>query len=402
MPAKAPKSKKTPARTPAPVPAPVPAPGPARKPILPGQAIRSQEPEEGESELLFPEATSETRIRVGRLDDFTQKEVLHGYLNHVEQTELKVAELWGGGNYKVYLLGPDERGSMVVRRKRDFKLLGPYRMGTGIYGMPTPSSVGAPAAPAGVVVADPRIPVGSTAKELVESALLGKVLDLMEQKNKTTPALDWTPIITGVLGFIEVLVKPKQDPQASAIAEELRQLRGELDRMRHQPGPATHSITDVLGAVEQLANAKKLLSGGGDDDGERSSSLTGLLAPILQILAKGGTVPAASVPSPSPQPAGDPGPLWTQLLRHYGRDFIGAAQRNIEPAFVADMAVRFVPSEHEGVLFEFVQRPDAAQVAMEVIPPLKQFPTWTAKVFEELKLLMQEEESEAEVEGQEE
>jgi hypothetical protein len=356
-------------------------------------------------ELLYPEATSANRIRISRLDDFNKKEILHGYLNEVEQTEARIAELWGGGTYATFLLETNERGQWVVANRKNIRVLGQYKPPGGIYGLPT-----APSGPPGtagttLVAQDPRIPPGSTARELVESALLGKVLDLMEQKNKTVPGFDWGPIITGALGLIQALVdRPRHDPQQSALAEELRQLRSEIERTRNQPGPATHSIADVLEAVEKIASARKLF-GGGEDEERGGSPLTGLLAPILQLLAKGGQV---SQPTPAeprgnpPSTSGDPGPVWVQLLRHYGRDFVGAAQRNVEPFFVAEMALRFVPSEYEGVLFEFVQRPDAATAAMEVIPQLKQFPTWTGKVFEELRNQMQEGESEATVEGEEE
>jgi len=367
------------------------------------QAVKSEVTTE-ESERLFPQATNEHRIRISRQDDFSKKMVLHGYLDHLEQTEARVAELWGGGKYSAFLLGNGERGYQVVLNKKDFAVIGVYKRPAEIYGLQPTTGVSA------AQVVEARVPQGSSAKDLVDSALLGKVLDLMENKGAhAAPAFDWSALLIPALDVVKSLVeRPQANPNA-ALMEELRELRNQVAAMRAQPGPTTSSITDVLAAVEKLAGARQLLRG---DDEEQRDPLVGMIAPLLQLLQnqQGGAVPnpnrnPSPLPAPrGPMPASDPGPLWVQLLRHYGKDFVAAAQRRVNPDFVAEMAMQFVPSEYAGTLDEFARRSDAHIAAMDVLPPLKQFPVWTEKVFAELRRMVTEGDDgeEIEEEGEEE
>ena len=402
------------------IPAQAPSKKRGRPPKLSGdlpRIIPEKSPSESagppENETLFPEAVSGVhRIRVSRLDDFSKKEVLHGYLTTDEQTESRVAELWGGGSYKIFLIGPDDTGAMVYRRKREFSILGAYKRPAEIYGLQgTTPAVSSPPVPVPNALLAPsgRLSINETLDQL----RLQQVLDIVKDKRDPSPAsgVPWEKFLDIGLRIAEMFANRKEDPSAS-LREDLRRLEEKLSRPA--TGPVTSGVEDMAKAISAILDIKERISdptgGGGVEKNDGFMSMaTDLVRTLVQQQAQGGQVPGPAsripgkvevpaVPVPA-APVPSPLPMWQQLLRHAKPQLLEAARFGFDPGSIADMAAAKLPAEMRGVAEEFLRRPDAAIVAVQEIPELAEFATWNATFWAEFKTAVLGDDAEEEAPG---
>lgn len=375
----------------------------------PPENLGDQGGEAEEGERLFPEATPANRIRVQRMDDYSKKMVLHGYMDHVEQTEARIAELWGGGKYVVSMLGTNEQGYSVVKRKKDLPILGPYKTPNAIYGVPgnaapMPAPVGADVRPLPARIEGPAV----TPREALEAAQVAQLLEITNAGRSIKGGLDWEKILPflapALTKMIEVLFAPKGD---SDLAAAVRSLEAKLG---NQPGPAQSQLGDILKAIDQVMGVRQDLrdarGDGGEDKDTDPMKLVSQIVEMISSAQRGTPAPAAAPVSripgktevpPNPVPDMTPKrPMWQDMLHHYGPQLVGAAQRGADPGALADLASTFVPSEYQGVVVEFLQRPDAATVAVQEIPALGEFANWNDTFWTEFRraILGEEEDTE--------
>lgn len=349
-----------------------------------------------ENELMFSEAKGEDRIRVQRADDYTKKDILHGYLIPDEATEAKLAEIWGGGRYSCCHIASNETGSRVVKDRKIYTVLGAYKRPAEILGLAS-APVPAPVAPGIVdVVGLQRAGAGLTMSpnEALSNVLLSQVLDVV--KTTREGKMDWAAIIPGVLGVVEAyMARPKDE----GILTALRDLGDRMTAIQQRPAVAAGSLEEGL---KHLALLKEAMRNDPETDKEPVDPVVGMVKPLLELLQHQQAV-KGSEPAPKQIPSGQeivaPLPLWQQMLLRYRGTILQFARRGVEPDFTADTILRLLDSDLEGVLAEFVQRPDAAQIAAQVLPELQSFPTWTDGVFAALKTGMEPEPDEPEKKG---
>lgn len=372
-------------------PAKIPGESPAAGFGSPGESHDGEEARES----LF-DVSGDSTIRVERLDEHTGRWVFHGYMTDV--TEAAISERFGGGRYKCKLLETDERGSRVIRKTREFTLPGPYRAPTDLPGVrPT---VPAPVEQAAAAGAAHQAPERVSVNEMLNSALVTQLLDIMKVKSQPVQPSGPPPWLEAIAPVLPVLVErllarqPGLSPELVAMMEEFRSMRAELSALRQQ-GPVSGAMGDAIKAIRELMEVRDMIVPGGEGGGGVDAAMLGLGTKLLE---KMGSAPAES-PTVRPPTSGPPVPssmpLWQQLLMRYRVQLVEAAMRGMDPGAVADLAAQFLPAELEGVAVEYVQRPDAATVASQVIPQLQEFPKWNADFWDALRSLLLDKEGEA-------
>jgi hypothetical protein len=338
---------------------------------------------EERKELLFPAARGDDRIRVNRYDDYSKAPILHGYMMPGEDTEARVAELFGGGKYQCVHLVRNEKGQQVWKDSRTLTVLGPYKRPQEIYGMPKDASLTArvESGTATVHTIDPRIPSGVSPLEAMNNALVTRVLDLMESRGGrgNEKPTDWPPIVASVTTLIGTIItammtRKQGDPEVSAAVARLEA------QLKQQPGPAASAIGDAVKAVKELIGVRDMLTGQ-ENPGKEFDPMS-LVPKLLDLIqSRSGAVPS---PEPALLPSGEPVvvqpprnlPMWQQLLIRFKPQLVDFARRGIAPDLAAGMALSYMPPELEGVIVEFVQREDAGALLVQTIPELVEFQQW--------------------------
>ncbi len=340
-----------------------------------------------DNDLFFPQfvdAREENRVRIDRADDLTKKWTYHGYLLTREASEAKVNELFGGGSYWARYSERGPNGSFRFLKHKFVTIPGRYRpplmLPTTELTATGPSSP-APTAP---TPAGPETPAKMSLNEVLQTTLVTQVLDVVKA-NKASPATDWGVVLTAILPaavkVVERIVdRPREGPD-HALAAELASLRDQINRLSQpQPSPAASNLGEAFKMMRDMLAVQEELGSMGRGSGPASAD--------DKLLEVGGRILEAMTTSPSGRPAGarpqpiPPGgqpvlALWQQMLLRYRPILVGEAMKGTPTNDVVELALRFMPAEAEGVLREFVARPDAQAALRTTIPELQQFPVWS-------------------------
>lgn len=377
---------------------------------VPGpRAIRGGETSDsiGLPSSLFDGAGRDQRVRLFREDEITKRMIFHGALATDEATEEKVMELFGGGKYRVQLMVRNPDGLEVVQRAQDIRLPGPYIPVTGrLPGIGPAPAMTMPTfgAPQDIQNRVTGLPAGISINEALDQVRLQQVLDIVKrgQEVQASPAVPWDKIFDVGLRLVETFASARKGSE-SDVRQELTALREEM--RRPQPGPVTAGITDSVKAIRELIDVRDMITGAGQDgEGNEKNMMWRVAERALEALtaAQRGEGPKAppripgktEVPVPQQTPPNTTAPLWQQMLVHYRPQLLETIQRGVPPDFAADIAMQYMEPNVQGVVKEFVQRPDAADLAAQVIPELKEFTIWNGKFWAAIKENMIEGEEE--------
>lgn len=352
---------------------------------------------------LFDGAGRDQRVRLYREDDLTKRMIFHGALAVDEATEEKVAELFGGGKFRAQLMVRNPDGIEVVQRSQDFRMPGPYIPVTGrLPGIgPAPSTV----VPASVPVSASGLTAGISINEALDQVRLQQVLDIVKrgQEVAAPSAVPWDKIFDIGLRLVETFTTARRSSETD-MGQQLERIREEM--RRPQPGPVSAGIGDAVKAIRELIDVRDVITGAGNDgEGNEKNMMWRVAEKALEALttAQRGSGPAAppsripgktDVSQLSPLPQSSTVPLWQQMLAHYRPQLLETIQRGVPAEFAADIAMQYMDPNVQGVVKEFVQRPDAPALAATVIPELQEFAVWNAKFWAAIR--------EAMVEGEEE
>lgn len=341
------------------------------------------------------------RIKLSRRDDFTKKWTFHGYLTQREATTAQVQEWFGGGQYIVQLMAPKQEGGEGIRDSDTFRLSGVYNPPViGVPGVTPRPPGGVPLATGAApevhrLDANGRIPEGVSAKDYMDNALLGKLLDVLESKSAKPVEMNWAAIITAVGTVLSpvmtALIERKPD---NTMQHQFALLMGELEKLKAQPGPTTSAITDISKAMRELMSLRQTMSG---EDAEKPEP-----EPMVSMLSKGldlltqmrGPSPAPVAATPTtdanvPQIApGVPVVPWFRVLKDYEGRIVDAAMRGLDPVFVAEMTVTYLPDVQRGAVMELLARPDTVASITQVLPALAQYPKWLGDMVTEMRSQM--------------
>lgn len=376
-------------------------PNPNAIPVPRAHRVGERSDNDGTPTNLFDGAGREQRVRLYREDDVSKRMIFHGALAVEEATEDKVAELFGGGKFRAQLMVRNETGLEVVQRTQDFRLPGAYIVPTGkLPGIgPAPTAA---ATPTGAPTLDFRAGGTMSPNEALNQVLINQVLDVVRagRETRTTyePLLQFATVILPPL--IEGIFSRKADA-GSEVRAALDEMRRELASLRNQPGPVTAGIGDAVKAIRELVEVRDVITGGGNGDGEggEKGMMWKIAGEALKVLAGQQPNPAAEAPpSRIPgrtevpmQPQGPPRPMWEQMLLHYRPQLLETIRRGVAPEFAADIALQFMEPTVQGVVVEFVKRPDHVQLAAQVIPELVEFPVWSEAFWRTIREAMAEE-----------
>jgi hypothetical protein len=389
---------------------------PKRKPVKLRNPVvvpveKSVEDEVGESVsgTIF-EYRGEGRVGIHRRDDYTKKFVFHGYLTPSDATEAKVAELFGGGDYRLQLRYPDaETGHESIRAVKNFRLPGSYKPPTtSLPGVGTPQ-----AAPVVGTLPPGGIQVGSNSREMLDAAMTSQVMDLLKMSKEMRPSGDEKvlPLVMAqmqsmqamLLKVMEVMATPRDvaDPTANMIA--MMGVMAEMFKSRER----AEAPTDVTKLIEGMRALKDLSDDVNLPPGTTGDPLMDSIPRVLGVveqLAAGqrrnnppqGVVP---VSTPTPLPVQSAMPLWQQLVIRSKGLLLNVASRGVDPAEAAQSMAVMMPEQHVGILKEMLVQPDAVSTLMNVIPELQNYPDWTKRFIATLQEVFREEEEEEEGEG---
>lgn len=344
--------------------------------------------------LIFPKSEwdpswRDPRVRISREDVATRKWELHGYYRLEEVGEDTIATEFGGGKWIAQVVAADDRGRQDIRRTRRFRLPGPYRppikilpgMAPAAAPASGPSSAPAVTMPDGTVVSGRMSPA-----EILSNIQVQQLIDISAASRKSSPpVVDYTPLILkGMEVLAAFLTRPKETDGVEILRLEMQQIR---ESMQRQPGPAVTGIADVVQAIESLMGLRDVISGDGGKKEDGESALYSLGGKLVELMGN------QQKPTPSPIPTGQPGatvgtiptppspamPIWQQVLLRHAGSLMGAATRGVDPELAADYTAAMIPSEVEGAILEFLSRPDADKVLIQVIPPMGQFEGWAGQ-----------------------
>lgn len=337
----------------------------------------------GEQIVLFAGVPGLERVKVFREDERTKKPVFHGNLSVDEATVDRVTELFGGGKYVLRATTRDGNGAEVFATSRTLAIPGPYKPVTG----PLPGvGVAVPVAGAPVVAMHSQ---GSPSeiRELMESALAGKLMDLLKPTAPVpvAPPMDWAKMLAAV-GTLITAVTPllesrnKGEPMLMTLVQ---QLRDEVQSVKNAPTPQQSSMRDLLSTIRGMAELKDVLGGGtgGEPKEEGGDKMWDLAAKALAVFT--GQQPPGQPVGTDPAIAGHIAPPtmapWQQLLTEYAPRLVDSAQRAIEAELVAELVARYVPEQQRGTLMELVQQPNTAELIVSVVPAMANYPAWLAQ-----------------------
>lgn len=345
---------------------------------------------------------AEYQIRVYRMDERSKDWIAHGKLTEDEATVGFVGAHWGGGKYKVVRHRMTEAGSWVYAGQTTFILPGPYKPPReAFYDRDEDSDLGSLPEQARGGGGGDRSSTGPGAGETLNFALVGSVIEMLKAQQSAArapvPSFDWGPVIATAVPILGNLIERmmNREPDRELIAQ-LQRLETELATLRERPGPAVNAVGDVLDSLERIVrvSSKVRKLAGGDDDTDPEAAMWGLGKRALEVLAGGAGAlpqpirttggPPAPVPEGAPVPP-VPRPLWERVLLHHGREIVQAAARGVDPALAADWTASMLPSEIQGAVMELVRKPDAAELAMRVLPDLGNFPEWTREFIRYLR-----------------
>ena len=363
---------------------------------LPEHLADSPRSAEGERTTLF-DASGDSRIRVYRRDD-KMKLVMHGYLPP-DSAEEDVARQFGGGHYKCQLIAKDSQGASVIVTSREFDLPGAYKPPAGeLPGL----TQRAPDALPSLTSVSPTLPGASNVMEILQSGLVGSVIDLLNKAKQPTPAdtglaevlrdiakqasddrrmmLDMmkglgqaAPSRAEVLAELEVMKRVLSAPSATSdskqqlteLVEAIKQLRDVSEEFNPTRNDPTDPLSFVPQVLEFMTEEQKLRR-------SKATPPAVSLVPATKVPA----MPMSSEPVPGPMKP-ESVPLWQRVLVGEGPKLVGYAQRGEDAEEVAALAIKFAPSLR-GAFTEFFNRPadEALTLLVRHVPGLTDYPTW--------------------------
>lgn len=336
------------------------------------------------------DSAEQARVRIDRTDDRSKKLVFHGYLGLEEATEARVADLFGGGAYRAQLTSQDAlRGSWFIRATKFFEVPGAYKPPLQLPGVSSPKPEQAAAA-AGVV-GDVRVGGGAAPNDVLQTALVTQLLDIMKQtKSPAGPvaSVDWGPILIAAIGVLPELFAARResasgrDPALTALAQQIQSLSDRLEQLQRAPSPGSVALTDQLGSLRELAGLARMLAGkrGDDDDDEDAGDpTTKMLGKVIDMF---GPRLGAGTPAPGNAVAPTGGALThmppvVAALRMYGPSLVGNAEEGNDPNEVAQSIEGMIPARYLPDLRAFVHQPTATAQVMQLVPALTPYAEWT-------------------------
>lgn len=349
---------------------------------------------------------SDSYVTLHRRDDLSKKMVFHGRLSVEEASEENVAKLFGGGYYRAQLREPDERGTPVIRRTREFQLPGRYRPPQNtLPGVDQPQA--ATASPATVQGGGQG---GNDSAALLNTAIVAQVIDLMkvskEMASARPAAPDLTPLLIAQMNtqmkMFEAMMS--RAPAGGDARTEVMALFKEFAEMMKAIAPGTantpsDTLTQLVGAIKQLREVSDEFS----PQEAKSDPLLDSIPKLTEVLASGMAQRNAN-PQPRRQVAGEPInptlPIWQRVLLREKPRLLKFAESGTDPEFCAEMAIQFMPSNIRGAMLEFVRLPDFIQQAATVVPELQAYPDWANRFLLEARALLLGDEGEDDVSGE--
>lgn len=350
---------------------------------------------------MFPDSTDPNSvIKIYRIDDQTKKWSYHGRLGLTEKKISRVAELFGGGQYRAQLNLPNARGSLVIRQTMTFSIPGAYRPPMSLPGVsPTPITPdsGKPSMSGGMPRSD------MSASETLNTALVSQVIELMKATREAPKDTPMNPILTAILPkAIEVLgdlMMKKKEPDEgitallASQADELRQLRAQLAA---KPEAPVKSLKDT---IEDVLSIRQLLESGGEKAPDSESMMWAAGLKALEAMTGAKPTPTSTAANPQQAMLANPNaPIWQKVLVGQKGKLLQAAGFGLDAGFSAETAIKMMPPQIHGAMIEFLQKPDHVELAMQAIPELRNYESWAHEFFQaatEILLGVDEEEGES-------
>ena len=375
--------------------------------------VEAQEDFQGlEGASLFPgiDQKEDDFIRVLRRDDYDKKMVFHGRLAPHEATTDKVAELFGGGEYKTIYFTTTDQGSKIAGT-RTFKLPGPYKPPTGA--LPGIGQATAGGAQQAASSSSPKVEVGTVnASEALNSALVGSVIDLLKGMRETQAApvarVEWGPIVASITTVLTTIITTfgnrKPDDSSKQMFEMMEKMTDMLKPAINPQGQSSSVVKEMIEGIQSILDLKEQLDGksaaSAADPEMRMMEMGAKMIEVMSGAAASGAAQPGKQLLPGRPPAVDPAmPLWQRLLLGQKASLLRSASMGVEPDFAADIAITYMPQEVIGVVKEFVAMPDASSKLMNAIPEMQNFPQWAEKFLAALRANVTEEDETKEDQG---
>lgn len=366
----------------------------------------------GEGAASLFDASGDSRVRVFRFDDKTQKLVTHGYFPPTAGEE-DIAAAFGGGRYRAQLVSPDPAtGLTQIRRAREFSIPGAYRPPQKINTIEDVSPHGAAATPASAAAAAASMVPGGgdDLMQVLKAGIINTVLELMKASKETRQSGP-DPLLIRLMesqaqtqqqmmqfmltlatkdngadkDMLAMLVKMKEivAPNsgvavASNPMEMFNTMLSTFSRMREvaddispprEPGdPLMDSIPKLVEVVAEQ-HALNKASRQQSITTRRVAGPAGGTAEMPVV----GTIQPAQAPTQQENLA-----MWQIILRQQATRLVAFATAKQDPDDIAAMAIIFAPANVKEALSIFFHREEAAIVAdiLTEIPQLADHREW--------------------------
>jgi hypothetical protein len=350
----------------------------------------SEQVDEGESVGSIFDRETGTRVALYRIDDKSKKWVYHGMLTVEESTEEFVSSLFGGGRYKLQLRGQNEEtGHEAIRAVREMLLPGEYRPPRGFLPgtkVEAPASVAVAPATAPMTTPDTSMSVMMQLFALQQSIMTNSLeqqraaserqQQMAEQSRKDTEMLFKTMMemrntqtakdpMDYALKLVEVM---KETTSKKSDVKELIEGMSSIMNFRDEMMPAKDTGDPVFESINKTLD---LVQAGMHQQQQQRQ-------PPRPAPALAAPAPVTSLPTEGAVPVSEPDtPVWHKILTSQKERLLKFAREGMDPAFVAEMAVKMAPANMKGVITEFFSSEQALEWLYAAIPELQQFPKWS-------------------------
>lgn len=362
-------------------------------------------PAETPAEIGGPEvvslfdASGDTRVRIQRRDERTQKLVTQGYFPS-NATEEDVSRVLGGGDYQAQLLMMDESGREIIKQSHRFKVPGAYKEPAEMVGIRKDATPGSPAAapvPSGgahnmgemlnATMLTAFMDMVKTMKETVNKPPAGPdpmLLKMMETQGQMQMKLMELMIVSSgskgdskkdmleMIASIKELFPPAApgaaapDPAAfmKNIAEMIKSVRDVSDDL----APDRPDSTDPMAYLPKLAEV--IVEQNNKERAARTRRLPRPASPASPVAAAAGEEP--------PQVTG---PAWERIIKAQGPLLLKQAQADRDPQWAAQSALTLAPENLVPAITEFFNVPTQEVVGriFTAVPGMQTYPEWTAE-----------------------
>lgn len=373
-------------------------------------------PEEagGEASASLFDASGDSRVRILRRDEQSQKFVSHGFFPP-NVTEEEVAMQLGGGYYRAQLVISDGSGLQKIKQQREFKMPGAYKPPQKILAFGDVGREPEAATQAGQVATLPSAGSGDL-MEVLKAGIINTLLDMMKASKETRVAPAADPVMLEIMKaqaasqqqmmqLMVTIITPLLTRDAGDNKKDILDTLTKMKELVASPAAAAdpmgmfnkmlETFTRMRDVAEDISPPRR--EGSGDPLTDALPQLVTVVTEQHQMQkARAAAMATRAVPGPAGGVAQMPVvgtitpqqqenlAMWQRILRTHGERMVASAVAKHDPDVLAGTAIIFATPAIREALAVFFHRDPAAVEAdiLAEVPPMAEHREWLAEFIE--------------------